>query len=69
MLLGFNFLKLAFFLNTSFHVFRCQFSDFSDFSHSSAPEIYTLGVRSTPDRANSGMAFSRSCDQRKSEKM
>jgi len=52
------FFETCFFVNTSCFAFKCQ-----QFSHSSVPGTYTLGVRRTPNQTDSDVTFSRSCDQ------
>jgi len=48
------------FVYTSFYVFKSQ-----QFSHSSIPGTYTLGVRRTPNQTDGFVTFARSCDQGK----
>jgi len=60
---GFKFSELVVLANASFYIFKCQ-----EFSHSSIPGTYTLGVRHTLNKTDSDVNCSRSCDQGKNHK-
>jgi len=58
-----SFFGTCFFVSTSFYVFKGQ-----QFSHSSIPETYALGMRRTPNQTDSDVTCSRSCDPNENHK-